>query len=170
MFTWRLTYAWSSCELYPQSRGVPDSELVRWVRIACPAVLGTPRTSPDAVAAVTDAVVDTAAGVRRDRLTPRSWYYASLDYGAYLKKTIPPNPFAKVQKATSSSRALRDHRQKRSRALAFFSPQRRRAAFEALHQGSARLRSMRGEETHDRQVTLNYLKELAKEGFCQKRK
>ena len=153
-------------ELYPQAEGVPDSELVPLVELTCPASV---TNVANAVAAVTDAVVDTAAESDETELTPRSWYYALLDYGAYLKKTIP-NPSRRSKSHVKQSRFEGSHRQKRAELLRVLLAHKDEggAVFETLHQELCQIEVNAGRETLDEQVTLGLLEELAKEGFCQK--
>ena len=138
-------------ELYPQAEGVPDSELVPLVELTCPA----------SVAGAADAVAT--------ELTPRSWYYALLDYGAYLKKTIP-NPSRRSKSHVKQSRFEGSHRQKRAELLRVLLAHKDEggAVFETLHQELCQIEVNAGRETLDEQVTLGLLEELAKEGFCQK--
>ena len=138
-------------ELYPQAEGVPDSELVPLVDLTCPA-------------SVTDAANDVTA-----ELTPRSWYYALLDYGAYLKKTIP-NPSRRSKSHVKQTRFEGSHRQKRAELLRVLLAHKDEggAVFETLHQELCQIEVNAGRETLDEQVTLGLLEELAKEGFCQK--
>ena len=138
-------------ELYPQAEGVPDSELVPLVDLTCPA-------------SVTDAANDATA-----ELTPRSWYYALLDYGAYLKKTIP-NPSRRSKSHVKQTRFEGSHRQKRAELLRVLLAHKDEggAEFETLHQELCQIEVNAGRETLDEQVTLGLLEELAKEGFCQK--
>ena len=65
---------------FPDVPAVPDRELVPLIQAACPAA---PGTTADEIAPF--------AAPQDDADTPRAWYYALLDYGAYLKKTLP-NP------------------------------------------------------------------------------
>ena len=147
-------------ELYPQAEGVPDSELVPLVELTCPA-------------SVTDAAnvanADSAANDAPAALTPRSWYYALLDYGAYLKKTIP-NPSRRSKSHVKQTRFEGSHRQKRAELLRVLLAHKDEggAEFETLHQELCQIEVNAGRETLDEQVTLGLLEELAKEGFCQK--
>ena len=144
-------------ELYPQAEGVPDSELVPLVELTCPA-------------SVADAGnVDSTAGAVTAELTPRSWYYALLDYGAYLKKTIP-NPSRRSKSHVKQSRFEGSHRQKRAELLRVLLAHKDEggAEFDTLHQELCQIEVNAGRETLDEQVTLGLLEELAKEGFCQK--
>lgn len=49
----------------------------------------------------------------RQHLSPRGWYYALLDYGAYLKRTLP-NPSRRSKHHTRQSRFEGSHRQRRA--------------------------------------------------------
>lgn len=144
-------------ELYPQAEGVPDSELVPLVELTCPASV---EDAADADSAENDATAE---------LTPRSWYYALLDYGAYLKKTIP-NPSRRSKSHVKQSRFEGSHRQKRAELLRVLLAHKDEggAVFETLHQELCQIEVNAGRETLDEQVTLGLLEELAKEGFCQK--
>lgn len=160
-------------ELYPQAEGVPDSELVPLVELTCPASV-TGAADVDSAAGA-DTAVDTAANaadavnVATAELTPRSWYYALLDYGAYLKKTIP-NPSRRSKSHVKQSRFEGSHRQKRAELLRVLLAHKDEggAVFETLHQELCQIEVNAGRETLDEQVTLGLLEELAKEGFCQK--
>ena len=159
-------------ELYPQAEGVPDSELVPLVELTCPAsveaaVDAVNVADADSAANVTNA--DSAASVATASLTPRSWYYALLDYGAYLKKTIP-NPSRRSRSHVKQSRFEGSHRQKRAELLRVLLAHKDEggAEFETLHQELCQIEVSAGRETLDEQVTLGLLEELAKEGFCQK--
>ena len=147
-------------ELYPQAEGVPDSELVPLVELTCPA-------SVEAAADIADA--DNAESDATAALRPRSWYYALLDYGAYLKKTIP-NPSRRSKSHVKQSRFEGSHRQKRAELLRVLLAHKDEggAEFETLHQELCQIEVSAGRETLDEQVTLGLLEELAKEGFCQK--
>lgn len=76
-------------ELYPEADGVPDRELVPLVEATCPADASDPADDP------------------------RTWYYALLDYGAYLKRTVP-NPSRRSSSHARQSRFEGSHRQKRA--------------------------------------------------------
>ena len=76
-------------ELFPGEEGVSDRELVPLVRATCPADASDPDDDP------------------------RTWYYALLDYGAYLKRTVP-NPSRRSSGHARQSRFEGSHRQKRA--------------------------------------------------------
>ena len=143
-------------ELYPQAEGVPDSELIPLVELTCPASVST------------TAGIDTVNATTTE-LTPRSWYYALLDYGAYLKKTIP-NPSRRSKSHVKQSRFEGSHRQKRAELLRVLLAHKDEggAEFATLHQELCQIEVHAGRESLDEQVTLGLLEELAKEGFCQK--
>ena len=150
-------------ELYPQAEGVPDSELVPLVELTCPASVVGATSAADA--AGDDETEEAFAA----ELTPRSWYYALLDYGAYLKKTIP-NPSRRSKSHVKQSRFEGSHRQKRAELLRVLLAHKDEggAEFDTLHQELCQIEVNAGRETLDEQVTLGLLEELAKEGFCQK--
>ena len=150
-------------ELYPQAEGVPDSELIPLVELTCPASVVGATSAADA--AGDDETEEAFAA----ELTPRSWYYALLDYGAYLKKTIP-NPSRRSKSHVKQSRFEGSHRQKRAELLRVLLAHKDEggAEFETLHQELCQIEANAGRETLDEQVTLGLLEELAKEGFCQK--
>ena len=156
-------------ELYPQAEGVPDSELVPLVELTCPASVEDAADVADADSTANVADADSAANVATAELTPRSWYYALLDYGAYLKKTIP-NPSRRSKSHVKQSRFEGSHRQKRAELLRVLLAHKDEggAVFETLHQELCQIEVNAGRETLDEQVTLGLLEELAKEGFCQK--
>lgn len=76
-------------ELFACREAVPDSELVPIVDATCPADASDPNDDP------------------------RTWYYALLDYGAYLKRTVP-NPSRRSAGHVRQSRFEGSHRQKRA--------------------------------------------------------
>ena len=81
-------------ELFPGAEGVPDSALRPLVAEAC----------PDGSLAIAGADAP---------CSPRTWYYALLDYGAHLKRTLP-NPSRRSRENVRQSRFEGSHRQKRA--------------------------------------------------------
>lgn len=132
-------------ELYPNAESVPDRELVPLVRDTCP---------PDASDPEDD---------------PRTWYYALLDYGAYLKRTVP-NPSRRSRGHTRQSRFEGSHRQKRAELLRVLLAHRGDGAggadFETIFQElvSAELRA--GRSAIGEPDVRALLDELEREGFC----
>ena len=76
-------------ELFPREQGVSDRTLLPLVDATCPAGASDPADDP------------------------RTWYYALLDYGAYLKRTVP-NPSRRSSAHARQSRFEGSHRQKRA--------------------------------------------------------
>lgn len=93
---------------FPDVPAVPDRELTPLVEATCP-------LAPEGIAARTNET----SGAERFAVpqdaedTPRAWYYALLDYGAYLKKTLP-NPSRRSAAYTRQSRFEGSRRQKRA--------------------------------------------------------
>lgn len=87
---------------FPDVPAVPDRELVPLIQAACPAA---PGAAPDEIAPF--------AVPLDDADTPRAWYYALLDYGAYLKRRCPIRPGAR--RAIVVNQSLRAHVAKSAR-------------------------------------------------------
>ena len=132
-------------ELYPNAESVPDRELVPLVRDTCP---------PDA----TDPEDD-----------PRTWYYALLDYGAYLKRTVP-NPSRRSRGHTRQSRFEGSHRQKRAELLRVLLAHRGDEAggadFETIFQELVSAELQAGRNAIGEPDVRALLDELEREGFC----
>lgn len=132
-------------ELYPSAESVPDRELVPLVRDTCPPDASDPKDDP------------------------RTWYYALLDYGAYLKRTVP-NPSRRSRGHTRQSRFEGSHRQKRAELLRVLLARRGDgpggADFETIFQElvSAELRA--GRSAIGEPDVRALLDELEREGFC----
>lgn len=89
---------------FPDVPAVPDRELIPLVEATCPAAPGfVPAQDADSP----------FAPPQDERDTPRAWYYAMLDYGAYLKKILP-NPSRRSATYTRQSRFEGSRRQKRA--------------------------------------------------------
>lgn len=135
-------------ELYPEAEGVPDKELVPLVRDTCP----TDASNPDD--------------------DPRTWYYALLDYGAYLKRTVP-NPSRRSRAHTRQSRFEGSHRQKRAEVVRILLAHRGDAAGGADLKTIADELSAAEQKAGRRDVSVHdvraLLDELAGEGFCHQR-
>lgn len=135
-------------ELYPDAVGVTDGELVPLVRSTCP---------PDAHDGDDD---------------PRTWYYALLDYGAHLKRTLP-NPSRRSATHTRQSRFEGSHRQKRAELVRLLLAH-RTADEDGAVDGEALTEELSQLEEHAGRDRLSYgevgslLCELQKEGFCHK--
>ena len=132
-------------ELYPNAESVPDRELVPLVRDTCP---------PDASDPEDD---------------PRTWYYALLDYGAYLKRTVP-NPSRRSRGHTRQSRFEGSHRQKRAELLRVLLAHRGDGAggadFETIFQEMVSSELRAGRSAIGEPDVRALLDELEREGFC----
>ena len=128
-------------ELYPDAEKVPDRELVPLVEAACP---------PDAADPADD---------------PRTWYYALLDYGAYLKRTVP-NPSRRSSTHARQKRFEGSHRQKRAMVVRIVLAHRDGVTLdEACRELSAQEREAGRGPVPEADVKA-LLEELAAEGFC----
>ena len=132
-------------ELFPGEEGVSDRSLVPLVRATCPADAGDPDDDP------------------------RTWYYALLDYGAYLKRTVP-NPSRRSRAHARQSRFEGSHRQKRAELLRVLLAHRDDAAggadFDTVREELARAEAKAGRSPIDASVVRGLLAELESEGFC----
>lgn len=137
-------------ELYPGEEGVPDRALVPAVEAACPSE-------------------SLAIEGADEPLTPRSWYYALLDYGAYLKQTVP-NPSRRSRSNTRQSKFEGSHRQKRAEVVRILL-----AARQMVPEGlsaadvACRLDAVEvaaGRDAVGEEYARRILAELVSEGFC----
>ena len=127
-------------ELFPDREGVSDRELVPLVEATCP-------TGDD---------VDD---------TPRSWYYALLDYGAYLKRT-EPNPSRRSTTHSKQSRFEGSRRQKRAELVRLLLAHPEGAETELLCAELTAVELEAGRDAVDRAFVEELLGDLAREGFC----
>lgn len=132
-------------ELYPSADGVADSELVPLVRDTCPVDDSDPADDP------------------------RTWYYALLDYGAYLKRTVP-NPSRRSRTHVRQSRFEGSHRQKRAELLRVLLARKGDAAvgadFETIVRELSREEEEAGRGPLGSADVRALLEELSDEGFC----
>lgn len=129
-------------ELYPGAERVPDSELVPVVAACCPKDDQDPTDDP------------------------RTWYYALLDYGAWLKRAVP-NPSRRSATHARQSRFEGSHRQKRAELVRLLLAHRPEgAAVEALASELSRIEQEAGRMPLDAGMVESLLAELAAEGFC----
>ena len=132
-------------ELFPHEEAVPDRALIPLVAKTCP---------PDA----TDHADD-----------PRTWYYALLDYGAYLKRTVP-NPSRRSRGHTRQSRFEGSHRQKRAALVRILLAHRADAAggadFPSICAELASEEANAGRSALGAADVHALLAELEREGFC----
>lgn len=134
-------------ELFPGAEGVPDSALRPLVAEAC----------PDGLLAIAGADVP---------CSPRTWYYALLDYGAHLKRILP-NPSRRSRENVRQSRFEGSHRQKRAvlvRLLLAAGVEGVSAVDAALELTEFEVKAGRAAVTEA--AASGILEELAAEGFC----
>ncbi|WP_407670309.1 HhH-GPD family protein [Olsenella porci] len=128
-------------ELFPDREGVGDREIEPLVWQCCPA--GDDDPSDD----------------------PRTWYYALLDYGAYLKQTLP-NPSRRSKGHVRQSRFEGSHRQKRAALVRLLLSHNEGVDSGTLARELSALEEKAGRsELGDGEVEAILL-ELAREGFC----
>ncbi len=143
---------------FPDVPAVPDRELVPLIEAACPAAPGT-----DIAGAAPYAVP------QDDADTPRAWYYALLDYGAYLKKTLP-NPSRRSAGYTRQSKFEGSRRQKRAHIVRMLLAARDKTPVgvtlaEAVA-GVNELETAAGRGCVDAELIAGILADLEREGFC----
>ena len=130
-------------ELYPEAEGVPDRELVPVLEQTCPTTADNPTDDP------------------------RTWYYALLDYGAWLKRT-QPNPSRRSKTHVRQSRFEGSHRQKRAELVRLLLAHRDGASVMTLTEELSRVEENAGRLRVDASYVEEILAELASEGFCHK--
>ncbi len=136
----------------PDVPAVPDRELVPLIARACPGPEGE------------------GFCVQADESdTPRSWYYALLDYGAYLKKTVP-NPSRRSSGYTKQSRFEGSRRQKRAALVRELLAAREEGvaerSFEELAAALNGMERAAGRPPVPEADVRSILDDLAREGFC----
>ena len=143
--------------LFPDVPGVPDRELIPLVEATCPASSVT--DAPDAPYAEPQDADD----------TPRSWYYALLDYGAYLKKTVP-NPSRRSAGYARQSRFEGSRRQKRAEVvrmlLAARTEPRGGMTEDEVVSGIDAFERAHGRGAVDPSLVSDVLEALARDGLC----
>ena len=143
---------------FPDVPAVPDRELVPLIQAACPAAPGAlaDETAPFAVP------LD-------DADTPRAWYYALLDYGAYLKKTLP-NPSRRSAGYSRQSKFEGSRRQKRAHIvrmlLAARDGQPAGITLADVVVGVNEMEAAAGRGPVERELVAGILADLEREGFC----
>ena len=132
-------------ELFPHEEAVPDRVLTPLVAQTCPADAADPTDDP------------------------RTWYYTLLDYGAYLKRTVP-NPSRRSRGHTRQSRFEGSHRQKRAALVRILLAHRSDAAggadFSSICAELASEEANAGRRPLGADDVRALLAELEHEGFC----
>ena len=125
---------------------------------------------PDAAApgAATDEIAPFAVP-QDDADTPRAWYYALLDYGAYLKKTLP-NPSRRSAGYSRQSKFEGSRRQKRAHIvrmlLAARDGQPAGITLADAVAGVNEMEAAAGRGPVERDLIAGILADLEREGFC----
>lgn len=130
-------------ELYPALVGVPDRELVPLVRACCP---------PDASNPTDD---------------PRTWYFSLLDYGAWLKRSVP-NPSRRSRSHVRQPRFEGSRRQKRAELVRVLLAHRGEGALpvDTLAAKLSKIEQTAGRDPVCPKDVESLLADLANEGFC----
>ena len=141
---------------FPDAEGVSDKELVPLVEAACPDAPGA--AEPGVYAQPMDAAD-----------TPRAWYYALLDYGAYLKKSVP-NPSRRSRGYAKQSKFEGSRRQKRAELVRVLLA-RHNEGLEGLSLSCAiehlnTLETAAGRQPVGEELVGDILNALVNEGFC----
>lgn len=104
-----------------------------------------------------------------DADTPRAWYYALLDYGAYLKKALP-NPSRRSAGYSRQSKFEGSRRQKRAHIvrmlLAARDGQPAGITLDAAMAGVNEMEEAAGRAPIGRDLIASILADLEREGFC----
>lgn len=127
---------------------------------------GEERVSDRALAPILRATCPTDASDAAD--DPRTWYYALLDYGAYLKRTVP-NPSRRSAGHVRQSRFEGSHRQKRAELLRVLLAHRGEpggVGFDAIFKELASTEEKAGRRPLSAPEVEALLDELSREGFC----
>lgn len=149
-------------ELLSGREGVSDRELSALADLTCP---------PDGVDKGTVLLSTSGAGESSAEHPddPRTWYYAMLDYGAYLKRTVP-NPSRRAKAHARQSRFEGSHRQKRAEMVRLLLAHRADPAGgaheDALAKELSQLEQKAGRTAIGAKDARALLLELAAEGFC----
>ncbi len=120
-------------ELFPEREQVPDKEIAPCVERTC---------SLD---------------------NPRGWYYALLDYGSYLKSTLP-NPSRRSKHHSRQSAFEGSRRQKRAELVRVVLAQ-REVSLEGLHGALAEFEAAHGRPEPELELTRSIASDLVEEGF-----
>ncbi|MCH4053115.1 MAG: adenine glycosylase [Atopobiaceae bacterium] len=131
-------------ELFPDAEDVPDSALVPLVEATCPSDAHDPADDP------------------------RTWYYALLDYGAFLKRAVG-NPSRRSRGHATQSRFEGSRRQKRAEVVRILlaAPDAGRGMGEGEVLAALNEREgQAGRPPVDVETVTGILEELAREGLC----
>lgn len=123
-------------ELFPKQKDVPDKLISPLVEASCP------------------------------QDDPRGWYYALLDYGAWLKRSVP-NPSRRSRSHVRQSSFEGSHRQKRAEVVRILlAAKSGGATVQEVATSLAYAEQKAGRSSIEPAYAEALLEELAKEGFC----
>ena len=94
---------------------------------------------------------------------PRGWYYALLDYGSYLKSTLP-NPSRRSKHHSRQSAFEGSRRQKRAELVRVVLAQ-REVSLEGLYGALAEFEAAHGRPEPELELTRSIASDLVEEGF-----
>ncbi len=149
-------------ELFPGAVNIPDKELVPLIEKTCPGF-------------------ESANQPYSEKDGPRAWYYALLDYGAYLKKNFP-NPSRRSKMNVKQSTFEGSRRQKRAELIRLLLEDKEFASVECgpmtdnsaegglttdeLAQMLSAHEQKEGRPAVEATLTQSILEDLEAEGFC----
>ena len=156
--------------LFPDVEGVTDRELAPLVEAACPAGTYACESGDGgaAVGASDRGRYDPYAEPQDAEDTPRSWYYALLDYGAQLKRTVE-NPSRRSRGYARQPAFEGSRRQKRAEVVRILLAGRKNSVGISLDEATDALNRLErdaGRDAVDTGTVASILGDLAHEGFC----
>lgn len=147
-------------ELFPGAINIPDKQLVPLIEKTCPGY-----------GSMSSFKKPCSQQTNLEKWGPRNWYYALLDYGAFLKKMFP-NPSRRSKTATKQSTFEGSRRQKRAELIRLlledkeFAAQENGLTTDALAQMLSNREQEKGRAAVDATLTQSILEDLQGEGFC----
>ncbi len=177
-------------EFFPDAVGVPDGELLPLLAEACPGYRGSsdapeplysssePHTHTSVAHAQSSVAPSSLANgalrggivqehekaLQAESKGPRAWYYALLDYGAYLKKTVP-NPSRRSKSHTKQSAYEGSRRQKRAELIRLLLAAQELTLDELTEELSSHEKK-EGRPGVDTPLVQSIMEDLEQEGFC----
>lgn len=177
-------------EFFPDAVGVPDAELLPLLADACPgysdlsdapeplynsSASHTHNSVANAQSSATlsflanavlreGVVQEYGKAMQEESKGPRAWYYALLDYGAYLKKTVP-NPSRRSKSHTKQSAYEGSRRQKRAELIRLLLAAQELTLDELTEELSSHEKKG-GRPGVDAPLVRSIMEDLEQEGFC----
>lgn len=137
-------------EFFPNAVGVPDAELLPLIATTCPGY--------------SDFAANKTITTYNDSNGPRAWYYALLDYGAYLKKALP-NPSRRSKSHTKQSAYEGSRRQKRAELIRLLLAA-QELNLDELTEALTIHEQKEGRPSVDAPLVQSIMEDLEQEGFC----